>query len=276
MKFKTTSYHSHLIKDTERLSAFYEAISDYAIKNGINEYRLIKDDNDNLINKVVYDLGCGSGILSYFASLYFNSVVGFEKNHRIAKYASENLESFDNTLILEADVLELEGLEKGNLIICEMLDTALIDEEEVPVLNHFREYMEEDCTLIPKAVNNFAEPISTDINNISWEDPDSNFNYEIIGDKIRYSEINLEEYIDEEFNQILEFKINKNSIFNGIKITTVTFLGDNIVCGPTPMFNPPLFIPTEKLDVKSGDTIKIRLKYIMGGGIESIETKIIR
>lgn len=274
MEFRTTTYHSHLIKDTERLSAFYEAISDYAIKNGICEYK-IKKDEDNLINKVVYDLGCGSGILSYFASLYFSSVVGFEKNYKIAKYAGENLKEFDNALILEADILDLEGLEKANLVICEMLDTALIDEEEVPVLNHFRKFMEDDCTVIPKEVVNFAEPISTDLNNISWEDSDSHFNYEIIGEEIRYSSVNLEDYIDENFNQILEFKINKDSVFNGIKITTVTLITDNIICGPTPMFNPPLFIPCERTNVESGDTVKLRLKYTMGGGIESIETELI-
>lgn len=274
MEFRTTTYHSHLIKDTERLSVFYEAISDYAIKNGVCEYKIKKDD-DNLINKVVYDLGCGSGILSYFASLYFSSVVGFEKNYKIAKYACENLKEFDNALILEADILDLEGLEKANLVICEMLDTALIDEEEVPVLNHFRKFMEDDCTVIPKEVVNFAEPISTDLNNISWEDPDSHFNYEIIGEEIRYSSVNLEDYIDENFNQILEFKINKDSVFNGIKITTVTLITDNIICGPTPMFNPPLFIPCERTNVKSGDTVKLRLKYTMGGGIESIETELI-
>ncbi|MGN1362497.1 MAG: methyltransferase domain-containing protein [Methanobrevibacter sp.] len=274
MKFRTTTYHSHLIKDMERLSAFYEAISDYAIKNGISGYKIKKDD-DNLINKVVYDLGCGSGVLSYFASLYFSSVVGFEKNYKIAKYASENLKEFDNALILESDVLDLEGLEKANLVICEMLDTALIDEEEVPVLNHFRKFMEEDCTVIPKEVVNFAEPISTDLNNISWEDPDSHFNHEVIGDEIRYNSINLEDYIDENFNQVLEFKISKDSVFNGIKITTVTLITDDIVCGPTPMFNPPLFIPCEEKDVKSGDTVKLRLKYVMGAGIESIETKLI-
>ena len=274
MEFRTTTYHSNLIKDTERLSAFYEAISDYAIKNGICEYK-IKKDEDNLINKVVYDLGCGSGILSYFASLYFSSVVGFEKNYKIAKYACENLKEFDNALILEADILNLKGLEKANLVICEMLDTALIDEEEVPVLNHFRKFMEDDCTVIPKEVVNFAEPISTDLNNISWEDPDSHFNYEIIGEEIRYSSVNLEDYIDENFNQILEFKINKDSVFSGIKITTVTLITDNIVCGPTPMFNPPLFIPCERTNVESGDTVKLRLKYTMGGGIESIETELI-
>ena len=49
MKFKTTPYHHDLLKDEDRLSAFFQAIGEY-------------DGNNDL----AYDLGCGSGILSYF------------------------------------------------------------------------------------------------------------------------------------------------------------------------------------------------------------------
>ena len=34
MKFNVNSYHFKLLKDYERLSAFKEAIDDYAIRNG--------------------------------------------------------------------------------------------------------------------------------------------------------------------------------------------------------------------------------------------------
>ncbi|WP_394325475.1 hypothetical protein [Methanobrevibacter arboriphilus] len=39
------------------------------------------------------------------------------------------------------------------------------------------------------------------------------------------------------FNNFNNFK------FNGIKITTFTIINENIVCGPTPMLNPPILIP---------------------------------
>ena len=58
MKFKTTPYHYDLLKDEERLAIFYEAIS--SKKN---------------IGLLAYDLGCGSGILSYFLQPYFNKII---------------------------------------------------------------------------------------------------------------------------------------------------------------------------------------------------------
>ena len=65
-------------------------------------------------------------------------------------------------------------------------------------------------------------------------------------------------------------------MINGLKITTYTKLNDNIICGPTPMLNPPLLIPLENQSVKRNDFINVKLKYIMGNGIESIETDILR
>ena len=56
MKFKVNSYHFKLLRDYERLSAFKEAINDYAIRNGM--------DSNGSNDKVAFDLGCGSGVLS--------------------------------------------------------------------------------------------------------------------------------------------------------------------------------------------------------------------
>ena len=80
MKFKTTPYHSDLLKDEERLAAFFNAIEEYG-------------SNTDL----AYDLGCGSGILSYFLSPYFDEIISLEKNTKIASLAKENLSNFSNS-----------------------------------------------------------------------------------------------------------------------------------------------------------------------------------
>ena len=52
-------------------------------------------------------------------------------------------------------------------------------------------------------------------------------------------------------------------------------MNDNIICGPTPMLNPAMLIPIEEVEVKCGDTLRLRLEYVMGGGVESIRTEIL-
>ena len=255
MKFQTTHYHLDLLKDTDRVSAFFEAIENYS-------------SNTDL----AYDLGCGSGILSYFLSNKFKEVTSIEVDSKAHACALENLKEFKNVNVINTDVLEYDFTKKADLIVCEMLDTALIDEEEVQVLNHAREFLKKDGEIIPKAVINFAELVNMQRHYIHW---DENAVYESLSNQINYSNINLKDKINPNFEKTLEFKVNENGTANGIKITTVTILNDKIVCGPTPMFNPPLLLPIEETDVKCNDLINVKLKYIMGQGIETIKTQII-
>lgn len=255
MKFKTTPYHFDLIKDNERISAFFQAISEYA---GNNE--------------LAYDLGCGSGILSYFLSSKFNEVIALEIDSSASKCARENLADFDNVTVINNNVLDYGFDKKADLIVCEMMDTALIDEEQVPVLNHARKFLKPAGKIIPQGVINSAELVNMEREYVHW---DENAKYEVFSDMIIYSELNFLDDIDSHFEAELSFKANKDGTVNGLKITTFTRLTDDIICGPTPMLNPPLLIPFDAKSLKSNEYITVKLKYNMGNGIESIETKVI-
>ena len=166
MKFKTTPYHFDLLKDNDRLSAFFEAITDYTGNN-----------------KLAYDLGCGSGILSYFLNEYFDEVISFEIDKKAYDCAKENLKLFENVQVINSDVLEYNFTKKADLIVCEMLDTALIDEEEVPVLNYAKQFLKEDGSIIPQGIINTVELVNLERNYIHW---DEGANYEIYSKPIVY------------------------------------------------------------------------------------------
>lgn len=255
MKFQTTSYHFDLLKDNDRVSAFYEAINDYS---GNNE--------------LAYDLGCGSGVLSYFLNEKFRQIIAVEIDSKACDCASSNLAEFENIDVINADVLDCSFTKKADLIVCEMMDTALIDEEEVQVLNHARNALKDDGEIIPKAIVNIAELVWMQREYIHW---DENAKYEIFSDSVNYSKINFKDEINPDFEKDIQFKANKNGKVNGIRITSVTILNDSLVCGPTPMFNPPLLIPIDEIGVKCNDLINVKLKYIMGQGIETVSTRII-
>lgn len=256
-RMRTTPYHLNLLSDKERLTAFNEAIEEKA-------------------KGTVYDIGTGCGILSILAAPYADFIYAVEIDQAVAKLAESNLKSFDNILLLNKDAKNVIFPKKADLIICEMLDTALIDEEQVPVLNSILKYLKKDGEVIPWKILNGTEAIDMERENICYEDIEANQkpNYEIMSNFIIYSEIDFKKEIKEDINTDLEFKISKKGIISGIKITTFTLLTENIICGPTPMLNPPLLIPTEKINVDIGDLIKIKLSYKMGGGLNSIQTRI--
>ena len=253
MKFKTTPYHSDLLKDTDRLSVFYQAIQEY--------------DSDN---DLAYDLGCGSGVLSYFLSDKFKEIISIEMDKKTYGCAKENLSSFENIHVINSDVLDYNFQRKADLIVCEMLDTALIDEEEIPVLNRAKDFLKENGKIIPQGIINSAELACLERDYVHW---DEEVSYEILSQETVFSELNFLDDIDPEVTAILRLKATRDGLLNGLKITTYTKLNDNIIAGPLPMLNPPLLIPLEEREVRVNDFIHVELKYIMGKGIESIETR---
>jgi len=254
MKFKTTPYHSDLLKDTDRLASFYNAIMEY----GGN-------------TELAYDLGCGSGILSYFLSSYFEEIIALELDFKAAKCAKENLSDFSNIEVINDNVIGFDFEKKADLIVCEMMDTALIDEEQVPVLNYAKKFLKEDGQIIPGEIINTVEIVNLQRDNVHWDEDGAK--YEVLSDAEVYSKFNLLDDINPNFEKEISIKSKKDAFVNGLKITTFTKLNDNIICGPTPMLNPPLLIPMEKRFVKGNDFINVKLKYIMGNGIESIQTE---
>lgn len=253
MKFKTTPYHSDLLKDNDRLSAFFQAIEEY-------------DGNNDL----AYDLGCGSGVLSYFLTGHFDKIIAIEMERKASECARCNLATFENVEVVNSDVFDYEFMEKADLIVCEMLDTALIDEEEVPVLNHAKRFLKDDGKIIPQGVINTVELVNMQRDNVHW---DEGADYEEYSKPIVYSEFDFLNNINPEFETDLTLQSQKDGIINGLKITTFTKLNENIIAGPSPMLNPPLLIPLEEKQVKVNDLINVKLKYIMGNGIESIQTQ---
>lgn len=117
-----------------------------------------------------------------------------------------------------------------------MLDTALIDEEEVPVLNHARDYLKEDGKIIPQGIINIIELAHLERDYIHY---DEDVDCETLSKPVIYDEINFLNDINPDFEKVITLKSKKDSLVNGLKITTITKLNDNLVCGPTPMLNPP-------------------------------------
>ena len=302
MKFNVNSYHFKLLRDYERLSAFKEAIDDYAIRNGM--------DSNGTNSKVAFDLGCGSGVLSYFASEYMGRIIAIELNNSTYQLAKENLKEFDKIQVVNDDLLSFDFSklnEKADLIICEMLDTALIDEEEVPVLNRAREFLNDDGEIIPRGMINSVEAIFMNNHFIQYEDDEYSPIYISLGESVVYSEFDFMNEIDcnfsaeielkiygkeeldemgfeeklsqekyEKFNFKENFNIEEDKLkINGIKLTSFTKLNENIICGPTPMLNPEMLIPIKETEVSCGDSVRIGLEYVMGGGVETIKTDVL-
>ncbi|HEX7468534.1 MAG TPA: methyltransferase domain-containing protein [Methanobacterium sp.] len=222
---------------------------------------------------IVYDLGAGSGILSSFAAPHAEFVYAIEIDNSIAERAQTNLSNVENVEVICADATKFSFSKKADVIICEMLDTALIDEEQIPVLNFVRKYLKNDGIIIPCGIINCIEPVHVETEYICYEE-DGHPKNQVLGTLQFYSRINFLDYTNETFKEYLDIKINTSGYVSGVKITTFTLLTDNIISGPTPMLNPPLIIPVERTKVYPGNKLLLELYYEMGGGLGSVKAKI--
>jgi predicted RNA methylase len=247
------SYQQDLLADQERLAAFNEAINEKA-------------------KGVVYDLGSGTGVFASLAASKAKKVYAIEKDALTAALARKNLANFENISLLITDVKDVHFQEKADIIICEMLDTALIDEEQVPILNFVRKFLKETGEFIPCGVFNGVEAVSLDFTHICYQEGKKP-SHQIISPLIIYDKIYFKEYIEERVNFSLPISVNRDGMASGIKISTFTLLTPDLICGPTPMLNPPILIPTNHMKVIKGDKIILNLSYSMGGGLNTIRAE---
>lgn len=246
------TYYDDLTNDKKRVNAFFKAIR----RN---------------VHGICYDLGTGSGVLAGQASKYASHVYAMELNPRIISKTRENLEHYDNVSVIHDDASKYEFKGKIDVIICEMLDTALIDEEQVPVINNVVKYTDEDTIFIPESVYSTIELINTQVMGTCYYE-DSYPKYSLLSDAVRYGQIMLNRHNNPEFKEDIKIIVKSDGLLNAIKITTYTILTKDMILEPTPMLNPPLIIPIEELDVYAGDEILINLTYTMGGGLNTIQT----
>ncbi len=245
------TYYDDLTSDKKRVNAFYKAIR-------------------KKVHGITYDLGTGSGILAAYAAGYAEKVNAIEKNSLIMDKTSHNLSQYDNVKLIQANATEYEFTGNIDVVICEMLDTALIDEEQIPVINHVVKYANDDTDFIPMAVYSTIELISANTMGICYYE-DGYPEYTSLSDEVRYCRINLNRYNNPEFETTIRIRASKDGLLNAIKITTYTILSEDVTLDPTPMLNPPLVIPIEELNVNNMDEITIKLKYTMGGGLNTIQ-----
>ncbi len=251
------TYYDDLLKDNERLEAFRESITRCA-------------------KGIVYDLGTGSGILAEYASANADIVFAIEINKSAQKLAKSNFKKYDNITLICDDAICHEFEYEPDVVICEMLDTALIDEQQVPVINNALKYSKDSTIFIPESVYTTIELVSLEnIPYITYYE-DKKPRHTTCSDKVCFDIINFNKNIDAHVNKSIEIKVTRDSQVNAIKLTTYTILPPNIIAKQSSMLNSPLIIPQECIDVKKNEIIEVNLSYIMGGGLDSIKSSIRR
>jgi len=256
LKLNVPQWHYSMLQDRERLGVFKWAIE-----------RSVKPDD------VLYDVGTGSGILAMIAARIVRKVYAIELDPITFQYALENIRTnrFKNIELIEGDAREYIPEEEVDVVVAEMLDTALITEPQVPVMNAIlkKGILKEGGRIIPQRVYNTAQVVVSRMDHIYY---DEEVTSQPLSREILYSVVDFNRINREEVSYYLEFKVSGDveDCKIGIRLNTYTQLIGDTVAGSTPMLNPPLIIPVENPRIED-NILKVKLSYKMGGDLESIK-----
>jgi type I protein arginine methyltransferase len=145
-------YHAQMLLDEHRMNSFREAIAD-VVRSGMH----------------VLDLGCGTGVLSYFAAQEGAYVTAVEREPGVFRAASAALADAvgDKVRVVHADARTYVPDEPVDVVVCEMMHVGQLRERQVEVIGGFKQrYLEKFGDplprFIPEACVQAVQPVQQD------------------------------------------------------------------------------------------------------------------
>lgn len=254
-------FHYNLLCDSSRLEGFKVAID-----------RMVEEGD------VVVDLGTGTGVLALLAARKASKVYAVEIDPFIIETARNIVSRYpggEKIEFIEADAKTLNLGEKVDVVICEMLDTALIAEDQVPVMNHaVAEILKPGGKVIPLRATTTIELVNSDYNFCDYE---FNVPYHeeygarpvqaVLSDCTALHSIRFDEINPTRVDKEITFELIKDGLANGFRLKTFTYLDEQTALNSSIWFNPPLVFPLGNgSEAQKGGKLSLSIYYEMGAG----------
>jgi protein arginine N-methyltransferase 1 len=267
-------YHYQMLSDKNRMDAFDKAISAVVLPS----------------QKVV-DLGSGSGVMAFHAAKKGAKVWAIENNPALVDSNRSFLERngvADRIETIHADAMEWLPDEPVDVVICEMLHSALLREKQLEVISKFRnkhfERFNKKPVFLPTATLLGVQPVWQKYDFAGFNAPiplfqdayTKNDDLTQLCDPIIYKTV---DYNDADMGPIdgdLIFELEKDTRVNALRFVTKSILSMNLVSGETTdWYNQHLVLPLDnEIKVKPGQEIRIRFSYEPGDRIQKLHQSI--
>lgn len=251
-------YHFNLLCDTPRVRAFRKAIEAH-VHDGTR----------------VVELGGGSGILSILAARAGGIVTYVELDPDVAVIAETLIKDLgldDRIDIHVGDALEFVCEPAADVVICEMMDTAMIDESQIRVMNHASAaILRPDGVAIPRAATTFAglAEVDFDVDGIEcplphFDTPTTNRVRHRASDRTAFHEARFGERNDPVVQADVRLVANRSGSANAVIISTDLELSRDVVLRGSAWLDPDLVLPVARREISEGEEFTIVIAYTMG------------
>ncbi|HWT72536.1 MAG TPA: methyltransferase domain-containing protein [Oxalicibacterium sp.] len=271
-QFIPVHYHHNMLMDERRMAGFKEAI-DYAVFPGAR----------------VLELGAGTAVLSWFAAAKASRVWSVEYNPDLVREAKRFLAMNPNghkVNVVQGDAFDYLPPEPVDVVICEMIHTAMVREKQVQVIEAFKERYQRKFggplpKFIPEAMIMAVQPLQQDYSFKGFYAPIVQFHdpSHLHADTVEmaapsvYTVLDFTQPVAEEISWQGAFNIERDGTVNALRFVTKNVLSVVMEQSTTiDWLNHYLSLPlTEPVNVKTGDRLYVRFTYRAGGSIPSLQ-----
>jgi len=268
-------YHFQMLEDEARMLGFKEALN-FLIPEG---------------GKVL-DMGSGTGVLSFFAAQKAARVYSVERQPDLVECAKALFDANgcgDKVELVQGDARSYLPPEPVDIVVCEMLHSALLREKQLEIIESFKQrYREKFGDKLPVFIPNASilgvEPICADFSFQGYhapiaffEDPGGLSNrYTSLGEVKPYAILDYQEDNGLELSYDGILSANEGGYFNALRFITKNILAMDLKSANTvDWMNMNLILPIKQpADAKAGDQFHVKFKYDAGGEISSLISSI--
>lgn len=274
-QFIPVHYHHNMLMDNRRMSGFKAAI-DHIVFPGAK----------------VLELGGGTGVLSWFAAAKAEKVWCVEYNPDLVNEARRFLSKNTNghkVEVIQGDAFEYLPPEPVDVVICEMIHTAMLREKQVQVIASFKQrYLEQFGgplpKFIPEAMIMAVQPLQQDYCFAGFNAPIVQFQEpsHVQGGTIELAHPSVYTVLD--FTQAVVADIAWQGTFTiecAGNVNALRFVTKNVLAvvmeqsATIDWLNHYLVLPLgEPVAVKAGDQLHVGFSYRAGGSIPSLQAAI--
>lgn len=270
-QFIPTHYHANMLNDEARVRGFREAIS-YLVPEG---------------GKVA-ELGGGTGVLSHFAAQRASKVWCVEFNPDLVATAKSLLKQNphgDRVEVVHADASTWLPPEPVDVVICEMLHTGLLREQQVSILHNFKQRYLENFggplpAFIPEACLQAIQAVEQDFVHEGYYAPCLQFQSPVaqqarsreLSQPTVYQAFRWDEAIPMNcvFDNIVD--IDRDGTVNSIRVITKNLLAIlELQQRSIDWHNQYMVVPLpEPITVQSGDKLVVAFNYTPGSSLSAL------
>ena len=263
------AYHREMLSDMKRLSPLLRAIE------------------ENCKDKVVFESGTGTGVLSIMAARAGAlAVFCSEIDPAISAFAKQNIANSgcaDRIKLLHGSTLDvtladLDGL-KPEVLVAENLSTWQVTEPQNQVMNHLRTHLAHpDAVSIPAVTRNFLQLAEAEYTFFDTVELRCHF-FEFSGVRATRQLSKPTLFTEFDYNSITETTIDKtisvtawaSGTVNALRLTSPIEYSPNNQFDWSDSLMPPVVVPlVSSIDVKAGDRLTITVRYGTGTQWENV------